>query len=484
MKKETVEVIDRELLADRDYVSPGFEIIKPDKCFPNMIVEDPSVSNWPYLRQEIPHNWYVDKRNIYVGFLSRDEAHIAYNTALKFRGKRALEIGCWYGWSACHIALAGVELDVIDPLLAKEDFYESVTNSLQCAGVIDLVNLVIGYSPQKVEELAQQLQRKWSFFFIDGSHDAPSPLNDAIICEQLAETDALILFHDLNSPEVAEGLDYLKQKGWNTMIYQTMQIMGVAWRGNIEPVQHQPDPKVNWDLPEHLQNYSVSNLSADLVNEFLEIVTAIRPYTLLGEARLFSLYSLAKKVCIEDIPGNFVECGSCKGGAAALLAFVIKRYSLRPRLLYACDTFEGMPDPTEVDIYNGIPANLTGFGVGTLKAPIAENIKSICKLLNVEDIVVPVKGLFAETLPQYKSEIGNIALLHADGDWYESTMDIFNTLYDSVVPNGLIQVDDYGHWDGCKKALHDFERLRGEQFNLHRIDYTAVWFKKGNFLPN
>lgn len=390
MNKETVEVIDRELLTDRDYVSPGFEIIKPDKCFPNMIVEDTSASDWPYLRREIPHNWYVDQRNTYVGFLSRDEANIVYNTAQKFRGKRALEIGCWYGWSACHIALAGVELDVIDPLLAKEDIYESVTNSLQCAGVMDLVNLVIGYSPQKVEELAQQLQRKWSFFFIDGSHDAPSPLNDAIICEQLAETDALILFHDLNSPEVAEGLDYLKQKGWNTMIYQTMQIMGVAWRGNIEPVQHQPDPKVNWNLPEHLQNYSVSNLSADLVKEFLEIVTAIRPYTLLGEARLFSLYSLAKKVCIEDIPGNFVECGSCKGGAAALLAFVIKHYSLRPRLLYACDTFEGMPEPSEVDIYNGIPANLTGFGVGALKAPIAENIKSICTLLNVEDIVVPV----------------------------------------------------------------------------------------------
>lgn len=61
-------------------------------------------------------------------------------------------------------------------------------------------------------------------------------------------------------------------------------------------------------------------------------------------------------------------------------------------------------------------------------------------------------------------------------------MDIFNTLYDSVVLNGMIQVDDYGHWDGCRKALHDFELLRGEQFNLHRIDYTAVWFKKGEVI--
>ncbi|BAY23564.1 macrocin-O-methyltransferase domain-containing protein [Calothrix sp. NIES-2100] len=479
MNKETVEFVDREFLADGDYVSPGFEVIKPDKCFPNMVVADPSACTWPYIRSTIPHNWYADKRQPFAGFVSRDEAHILYNTALKFRGKRALEIGCWYGWSACHLALAGVELDVIDPRLAEADVYESVTDSLQSAGVLDTVNLISGYSPEKVEELAEKLQCKWSLFFIDGSHDAPCPLNDAIICEQLAETDALILFHDLNSPDVAQGLDYLRQKGWKTMIYQTMQIMGVAWRGNIEPVQHQPDPKVNWYLPEHLQNYSVSELSIDVVNEFLEILAAVRPYTLLGEIRLFSLYSLAKKICLEDIPGNFVECGSYKGGAAALLASVIKRYSLRPRRLYACDTFEGMPEPTEVDISNGISANLTGFGVGTLKAPIRENIQSICQLLKVQDIVVPVKGLFAQTLPQYKSEIGNIAFLHADGDWYESTMDIFNTLYDSIVPNGMIQVDDYGHWDGCKKALHDFERLRGEQFNLRRIDYTGVWFQKG-----
>ncbi|MEH2377969.1 MAG: TylF/MycF/NovP-related O-methyltransferase [Nostoc sp.] len=482
MNKETIEFIERASLADGDYVSVGFEIIKPDKCFPNMIVEDISASSWPELRREIPHNWYVDKKQRNIGFLSRDEAHILYNNALKFRGKKALAIGCWYGWSACHIALAGVELDVIDPLLGREDIYESVNNSLQCAGVRDLVNLVVDYSPEKVEELANKSERKWSLIFIDGSHEAPSSLNDAIICEQFAESDALILFHNLNVPDVAQGLDYLKQKGWNTMIYQTMQIMGVAWRGNIEPVLHQPDPKVNWSLPDHLENYSVSELSTDLVNEFIEIITTIRHYTLLGEIRLFSLYSLARKICIEDIPGNFVECGSYKGGAAALLAFVIKRYSLRPRLLYACDTFEGMPEPTGVDIYNGIPANLTGFGVGALKAPITENIESVCQLLKVKDIVVPVKGLFAQTLPQYKSEIGSIALLHADGDWYESTMDIFNTLYDSVVPNGLIQVDDYGHWDGCKKALHDFESLRGEQFNLYRIDYTAVWFKKGEVI--
>ena len=243
-----------------DYVSPGFKEIQPDRCFPNMIVGDTNGCPWPYLRREIPHNWYADKRYPLIGFVSRDEAHILYNTALKFKGKKALEIGCWMGWSACHLALGGVELDVIDPILEKPEVYESVSNSLQAAGVLDLVKLIPGYSPEKVEEVAAD-GRKWSLIFIDGNHDAPGPLNDAIICETLAEADALILFHDLASPDVAQGLDYLKQRGWNTMIYQTMQIMGVAWRGNVEPVIHQPDPKIEWHLPEHLQSYLVSGMS-------------------------------------------------------------------------------------------------------------------------------------------------------------------------------------------------------------------------------
>lgn len=474
MIKQTLETIERGLLPARDYVSPGLAIIRADQYFPNMIVGDPKTCAWQYLRQEIPHNWYVDKRQQIIGFLSRDEAHILYNTALKFKGKKALEIGCWLGWSACHLALAGVDLDVIDPVLERAEFSESVTNSLQAAGVFNRVNLIGGYSPQKVEELAAQFQRKWSLIFIDGNHEAPGPLNDAISCEQFAEADALIVFHDLASPDVAQGLDYLKQRGWNTMIYQTMQIMGVAWRGNVEPIKHQPDPQINWQLPPHLQGYYVSGMPA----EFQEILAEVRPYTLLSEMRLYSLYSLAKQICLDDIPGNFVECGTCKGGSAALLAAVIKRYSLRPRLVYACDTFEGMPDPTEADTHNNIPANLTGLRAGTLKAPIAENLAVVCRALEVTDMVVPVKGFFEQTLPQCKNAIGDIAFLHADGDWYESTMTIFNTLYDRVVCKGLVQVDDYGFWQGCKQAIHDFERQQAISLKLNTIDDTGVWFRK------
>ncbi|NER93585.1 MAG: hypothetical protein F6J86_07060 [Symploca sp. SIO1B1] len=381
-----------------------------------------------------------------------------------------------------------------------------------------------------------------------------------------------------------------------------MQIMGVAWRGKVEPVIHQPDPKITWPLPKHLQGYAISGISdqrdtklitkllpyvekldnlinhpplgrhlnkeklVELIqqgqadfnqenfaqalvafqkvvelnpssvvankhlnwlywqqgdmqqsikyhqlaqsgtevfqrrqkaegrgqkvltpnlalidenfNEFQQLLSAVRPYTMLSEDRLFSLYSRAKQICLDDIPGNFVECGTWRGGSAALLAFVSKHYSLRPRLLYAFDTFAGMPEPRDMDKHQGIPANDTGLGVGTLKAPILEGLAQICQALDVRDIVVPVQGLFAQTLPQYQSRISNIALLHADGDWYESTMDILNNLFEQVVNDGVIQIDDYGFWEGCRQAIHEFERSQGLSFALRIIDDTGVWFRK------
>lgn len=297
MSEKTVKVIEVNLLPKGDYVSSGFSTIQPDSYFPNISLGNKYDSFWLYLRRDITHNWYVDKRKQNVGFVSRDEAHILYNTALKFKGKKALEIGCWMGWSACHLALGGVELDVIDPMLSEQLFNESVTDSLRSAGVKESVNLIPGCSPEKVKEIANKFQRKWSLIFIDGNHEAPAPLNDTIICEQLAEADALILFHDLASPDVGQGLDYLKEKGWNTMVYQTMQIMGVAWRGNVEPVIHQPDPKINWPLPPHLQGYFVSgSVQTAAEDKFAEILKAVRPYTLLSERKLFSLYSQAKQL--------------------------------------------------------------------------------------------------------------------------------------------------------------------------------------------
>jgi len=212
-------------------------------------------------------------------------------------------------------------------------------------------------------------------------------------------------------------------------------------------------------------------------SEFDRLLTAVRPWTMLGTERLRSLYDLAVAVCDEDLPGNFVECGVAAGGSSALLAAVIQQHSKRPRKHFACDTFAGMPEPTAADTHEGLKAEATGWGTGTCAAP-RDSLFEVCGSLGVTDLVEPVQGLFEETLPARRSEFGPVALLHMDGDWFSSTMAILENLFDSVVPGGKIQIDDYGYWEGCRKAVDEFTARRGLRFKLNKIDATGVWLVK------
>ncbi len=211
--------------------------------------------------------------------------------------------------------------------------------------------------------------------------------------------------------------------------------------------------------------------------EFRELASAIRPYTMLSEARLLSLYTLARRVCEEDLPGNFVECGVAAGGSSGLLAAVLQRHSRQPRRLVAFDTFAGMPPTGPHDTHHGRTADDIGWGAGTCAAPEA-SVREICRKLGAEAMLETVPGLFSATLPANRQRIGEIALLHMDGDWYESTLAILENLFENVVPGGRIQIDDYGHWEGCKKAVDEFAQHRQLHFGLQRIDETGVWFRK------
>ena len=247
--------ISRSLLPAGDYISPGLTMTLLDRCFPNMVKGDSRAVTWPYLRREIPHNWYVDKRDPNTGFINRDEAHILYNSALRFRGKRTLEIGCHMGWSACHLAIAGVNLDIIDPALGSEIVQKSVVESLEMCAPAGEIRLYPEKSPNAVERIALEQNMKWSLFFIDGDHSHPGPVNDVVVCEKFAEDDAMMLFHDLAAPDVSNALAYLRNQGWNIRIYHTAQIMGVAWRGSVAPIDHEPDPTVTWTIPSHLRQF-------------------------------------------------------------------------------------------------------------------------------------------------------------------------------------------------------------------------------------
>lgn len=254
--------------------------------------------------------------------------------------------------------------------------------------------------------------------------------------------------------------------------------LGDAREALKEELRYFPDNRAASLLLQELQKgNAIGEPRSELDPEFAKVLSTVGPYTMVPVNRLFSLYTLAKELCLRDLPGDFVECGVAAGGSSALLAYTIKTYSKRERCLYACDSFEGMPSPTERDTHQGVMAEATGWGSGTCSATV-DSLFEVCGKLGVSHLVKPIKGYFEETLSPLRNQIKAIAFLHMDGDWYESTRTILSNLYDLTLSGGFIQVDDYDYWDGCRKALHEFKSERNLEIRFNTIQDGGVWFQK------
>lgn len=217
--------------------------------------------------------------------------------------------------------------------------------------------------------------------------------------------------------------------------------------------------------------------------ERLFLFLRVLPYTMVGYPRIKNVYETAQEAVKKGISGAFVECGVWKGGAAGVLGFVAQKEN-RGRQLWLFDSFEGLPEPTAADgslaqSYAGgkTAGNLVSIGqcVGLLE-DVRRLFLSVLKLRG-EDVHIE-KGWFQDTLPGAKARIGLIAVLRLDADWYESTKVALEQLYDNVVLGGYVIIDDYGHWEGCRKAVHEFLDKRNIKVDIKQIDYTGVYFEK------
>jgi len=214
------------------------------------------------------------------------------------------------------------------------------------------------------------------------------------------------------------------------------------------------------------------------INDFVKIrkinlILTARSYTQLSYPRLSKLYEKASYLEREKINGSFVECGVWNGGSAGIIASVA-RYN-KNRHIWLFDSWEGLPKPTEDDIsYIGEPGQ-EGMSLG-----YEEKVKELLfkKLKLNSSKVYLVRGWFNNTIPSHKKDIGEIALLHLDCDWYESVKLCLEELYDNVINGGFIFIDDYGHWKGCRRAVDEFVEERNLRIELIKIDYTGAYFQK------
>jgi hypothetical protein len=196
----------------------------------------------------------------------------------------------------------------------------------------------------------------------------------------------------------------------------------------------------------------------------------IEAYTLLPRRRLVALERAARRIVKGDVPGDVVECGTAQGGSAALMAVCLERLHSDKRV-HVFDTFEGLPPPTAADPDYASAMEWVGKCRGDL-----DDVQKLFDALGVLPRAVFVKGTFDKTVPCGGPP--RIALLHLDADWYDSTRVCLDHLWDRVSPGGIVQVDDYGTWKGCRRAVDEFFEQRGFNGPKRFIDDQAFWVVK------
>lgn len=203
------------------------------------------------------------------------------------------------------------------------------------------------------------------------------------------------------------------------------------------------------------------------------LILQIKPaYTMVRNMSLVTLYRMVRHLNHKGLPGAIVECGVWNGGSGAMMAAACRDTGFQ-RDIWLFDSFEGLPPPTEKD--NALER--TYYFKGMNKGSTGHVERIFRKLELPLDRVHFVKGWFENTIPS--AEVDQIAVLHIDADWYESVSLVLHQLYERVIPGGYIILDDYGYWEGCDRAVHDFLATLGmPRTVLTRVGAMGVYFQK------
>jgi O-methyltransferase len=228
------------------------------------------------------------------------------------------------------------------------------------------------------------------------------------------------------------------------------------------------------DKPLPIENLFPSDFS----QEEIELFNLVSPYTMTSKERVFALIQAVKYISRHKIPGDIVECGVWKGGSMMAIAKTLLAEQDEDRDLYLFDTFSGMSEPSKEDLdFRGQEATILldtsnkEDGWIWCNAPM-EGVQNVMSKTGYEqDRIHFIQGKVENTLPTCAPE--KIALLRLDTDWYESTRHELIHLFPLLSTDGVIIIDDYGYWQGAKKAVDEYFEEHNIKILLNRIDETG-----------
>ena len=174
-----------------------------------------------------------------------------------------------------------------------------------------------------------------------------------------------------------------------------------------------------------------------------------------------------------------MECGVWRGGASMVAALALISENDTARRLWLYDTFAGMTTPTDKDIHRWAGENARrtwarfqrGEHNDWCYASLEEVKKNLYSTGYQQDQIEFIKGDVVTTLASGGPD--RISVLRLDTDWYDSTKIELETLYPRLSPHGVLIVDDYGVWDGARRAVDEYFESKNIKMLFQRTDYTG-----------
>jgi hypothetical protein len=215
------------------------------------------------------------------------------------------------------------------------------------------------------------------------------------------------------------------------------------------------------------------------------IVERSFPSSMTGVLRLEATIEAVRYCVARDVPGAFAECGVWRGGSLLAMLLALRELGVDDRDVYGFDTFTGMTEPTEhdtsadgaqpaLDTWRESQARGERPWAGVFGADVFDRA-SVQATLEASgypaERIHLVEGPVEQTLPD--AAPGAIALLRLDTDWYESTRHELVHLYPRLADGGVLILDDYGHWQGARRAVDEYFARDAPPLLLNRIDYTG-----------
>jgi predicted O-methyltransferase YrrM len=165
--------------------------------------------------------------------------------------------------------------------------------------------------------------------------------------------------------------------------------------------------------------------------------------TIVTPRRARTLYRLARSVERRGVPGAIVDCGVRNGGSAILLS-----EGAPSREVWAFDSFQGLPAPTAEDLDG--PVLPKGAWRGSIEA-VRRGFESYGRPQRLH----VVEGWFEDTLRAHADQVGDVAIIHVDADYYAPVKLALETFYPLLAVGGYAIVDDYHSFPGARKATDE-----------------------------